>query len=386
MPLSVSLSNIAKFNNFISIINSNKDLKNTSIENYFKNIPSELLKKIIYRQKLILLLNDDKYLSFFNDDLRDFIVKKAKEENYFIKSIYNLLQYIHNELSISGIRYINLKGITLSLELYKKINKRCVRDLDIFIDVSDLDRTLKLLDRIGFKKINGFFPNNINGKIGKYCLWIGDQLPLVSKYNKNYIIIDLHWSLSSISNKLPPFDECYSKIKYVNYEGYDFPILDNYHNFLYFCFNAAKDGWSTYSHFLDIDKLSYKLSNSEIEDLLKNNIVNSTSYLTYFLTKNKFLNPISLEVNRKRKLEKLLINNTLHAINNKFNNKKDLLFYKLLLLNSSRLINNPMDLIKLIFRFALPPSSFSNLNLNNDNNFLQALKVQIFRLFSLFRK
>ena len=385
--ISICTSQITRFNNFISLIYENNDFeKNEIAKTYLNNIPSELIIKIIFRQKLVLFLNDEKYMSLFDKDVRNFIIKKSKEENYYIKSIYNLLQYIHKEFYKSGIRYINLKGVTLSLELYKKINKRCVRDLDIFVDVFDLERTLQLLDRIGFKKINGRFPAKINGKIGKYCLWIGDQLPLVSKFNKNYIIIDLHWSLSSISNSLPSFDECYSKIKYVNYEGNSFPTLGTYHNFLFFCFNTASEGWNSYKNFFDIDKLSYKLSEVEIKDLLKNNIVKQTSYLTHLLTNNTILNTDGIEVNRKNKLEILLINNSLIVINSKFQNKKNLLYYKNLLFNNYRIINNYKDLIKFILRFALPPSSFSKLNSDKDNNLLQAFKMQFLRLFSLFRK
>ncbi len=139
---------------------------------------------------------------------------------------------INKILSENGVDFLNLKGLALSQELYGNITDRLSLDIDLLIRAADIERSLELLQGLGYSLIRSE----------------RDVDPgLFRKVKKNYtlihpqkrVICELHWELFSNPYLVNGPELGHEDPSSVVIEGQSLPVMNRTNQILYLCLHGT---------------------------------------------------------------------------------------------------------------------------------------------------
>jgi len=140
-----------------------------------------------------------------------------------------------------NIRFISLKGLTLSQLLYSDITMREAHDIDIIIDFNDIGRAEKILTgALGFTRT---IPEiKVTDRQIQYLdVRFKDR---VYQHVENNVHLEVHYRFNSIEQCLPvPFSSLYGNILTVQINQQRIPVLSNVHLWLYQSVHGSMSGW-----------------------------------------------------------------------------------------------------------------------------------------------
>lgn len=151
-----------------------------------------------------------------------------------------------------NIRALPLKGSLLGLQIYNNLTLRTPGDIDLLIEASQLDRTLNILEPLGFRwlQAEGWTPTQKR-------LFIAQQGEISCISKDQSVRVDLHirWSGTAQLFTLP-FEQAWkSAIPLPLSSAYSPLTLCLEHQMLYLCIHGAKHTWERLSWLLDIGML-----------------------------------------------------------------------------------------------------------------------------------
>lgn len=100
---------------------------------------------------------------------------------------------IAKELNKQDIEFINLKGPLLSERIYGDPTYRTFRDFDILVQPKEVNRTLYILKKLGYKFGNFEWPQSKRKQ--KIALHFLNQLEMI--HEKSGTMLEIHWKLFS---------------------------------------------------------------------------------------------------------------------------------------------------------------------------------------------
>ena len=116
-------------------------------------------------------------------------------------NLLNQLNEMLAKLQGEGIAAIVLKGGYLSEAVYEEIGLRVMADLDLLIPLDELERSIEVLEALGYKPIRPYF-HEVDGTLHFHAP------PL----EKDGCVVELHWKLALDRNPAPVnIDEVWSR-------------------------------------------------------------------------------------------------------------------------------------------------------------------------------
>ena len=152
-------------------------------------------------------------------------------------------------LNEQEIPVLTLKGPLLSLALYGDMNIRVSNDLDLMINLSDLQRTDRLLIEAGYRRVR---PSEI---------LTGKQRDIFLKNNHHYaysndlnVHIELHWKFDFIGFNTA-FSKTWEDRRTLLVNRTQFNLMSAEEEFLYYVFHGAKHGWNRLRWLSDVAEM-----------------------------------------------------------------------------------------------------------------------------------
>ena len=329
-------------------------------------------------------------LFFYKNKLVDIIMPSLNEKLYkiAIKSTIDALNLKKQTIEITqilneqNIKYLVLKGISLSYKTLKNKSSRGGGDLDIFVDKSSLYKCIQILESHSFQIYNPSLPKFSNSLLAGYCMWANYEILLFKKSTNGYQWIDLHWELSYVKDSLPNFIDCWREKEEIKIDNYYISTLSTRHDFFHACAHSAKDKWMLIRNILDIDRLARIIDRDNLILETKSRQISMSTLVTFYFSNGKYLLPY----HQKNYFYKYYVGKTY--------------FYfmriepKLLSANGwtpiSRLMNvfhrsiltrNFLDIIKIVVVNFINPESIIDAKTRKMNPILKIVKNRIYSLF-----
>lgn len=126
-------------------------------------------------------------------------------------------------LNDQGIRSIVLKGPVLALHLYGELSHRTSKDLDILIDTNDVERTKKVLEKLGY------CPDNTDA----HLFWKKKSHHISFLHSLHSTQIEIHWRLNPDIISSPSFEELWQNKKIMVIYNQEFNHLGDEDLFAY---------------------------------------------------------------------------------------------------------------------------------------------------------
>ena len=214
----------------------------------------------IRRQRLECPLHADPYVAELLPALWPSLQHLARRETMAALALASLTREISSLLEHAQIPLLVIKGVPLALQTTSSIASRGRGDLDLFVDPSDVPRTVAVLQAAGFHVFAasdlGFIDASL---LGRYCRWLYYELPLFRQKGEKLQTIDLHWRLDLGYKALPIFRRCYAQSSHVLIGDTSICTLDLPYAFQHACAHAAKDNWMCLRNLVDIHRLARRL-------------------------------------------------------------------------------------------------------------------------------
>jgi len=140
-----------------------------------------------------------------------------------------------------NIRFISLKGLTLSQLLYSDITMRESHDIDIIIDFNDIERAEKILtDTLGFVRT---IPEAEATK--KQIQFLNKRYKdRTYQHSADKVLLEVHWRFNNIEHCLAiPFSDQYSDKFIAQIGSQKVPLLSQTHLWLYQSVHGSMSGW-----------------------------------------------------------------------------------------------------------------------------------------------
>ena len=183
------------------------------------------------------------------------------EQSAFALKVAGFQEIVGSVLSSHGIRFLGLKGLSLSQLLYGDICRREFGDLDLLVAPADALRAMRLLEDEGFVRTypNGFSPSQ-NLALVRY----GKAQNLYRKASS--LSLDLHWKLVSswIGDDLYPFEDLWIRSQELTRQGMTpWRTLGAEDTLVFLALHGFQDGFPRLKQLLDLsqalDRLDYDL-------------------------------------------------------------------------------------------------------------------------------
>ena len=157
--------------------------------------------------------------------------------------------FVNTLTETKSLRVLQLKGPALSLEIYKDIDSRISKDLDLLVDRTDLDRADRFLLESGYKRL---IPS-IEMTPKQEAVW------LQSNHHYSYIgaknvSIELHFRFDSLLDQTP-FDQFWEHRRIESFGGANYSLLPAEEAILYYVYHGAKHGWNRLRWLVDVFEL-----------------------------------------------------------------------------------------------------------------------------------
>jgi putative nucleotidyltransferase-like protein len=175
----------------------------------------------------------------------DFELRKAA----FALSIAGFQERLGKELNSRGIRFLSLKGLSLSKLLHGNITSRAFGDLDLLIHPSDAVATLCLLEDLGLVRT---YPRALTPGQDLALVRFGKAQNLAQPNTS--LSLDLHWRLLSswIGSDLLPFAQVWERSQELERQGLSpWRTLGNADTIVFVALHGFQDGWFRLKQLLD---------------------------------------------------------------------------------------------------------------------------------------
>ena len=247
-------------------------------------LPAVDLLATIRRQRLECLLHGDPYVAELLPAHWLSLQHLARRETMSALALASLTCEISSLMQQAQIPLLVIKGVPLALQTTSSLASRGRGDLDLFVDPSDVVRTVAVLQANGFQT-GGFCLHFIDTSLlGCYCRRWYNEIPLTRKKREAEQIIDLHWSLHSVYKALPSFRQSHAKRSSVLISETSICTLDLPYAFQHACAHAAKDNWMCLRNLVDVHRLARTLNQELLVALQRYSYVRSTCLVTSELT------------------------------------------------------------------------------------------------------
>jgi hypothetical protein len=137
----------------------------------------------------------------------------------------------------------------------------------VLVNPSQLVAAVELLEKAGFMRAPGRFPQGLTSKSGRYNRWVYNELLMIRNGPSGIEQLDLHWALSKMRSPLPRFETAWEHREKLHSNGFRIATLCRRHAFEHACIHAAQDQWKNLRHLIDIDRLASDLPDSDLADL-----------------------------------------------------------------------------------------------------------------------
>tara|TARA_B100002019_G_scaffold293393_1_gene320707 strand:- start:1324 stop:2526 length:1203 start_codon:yes stop_codon:yes gene_type:complete len=172
------------------------------------------------------LENNDTFFRF-----SDLVKKKKIQTLMNIRSGLKLCE----EFGKNKVNYVTLKGLSY-IDIID-VDSRLFRDLDILVDIEDIQKSVEIAQKNGFKfKNNKIFTKELITKnLDKYCL--------PQMYNKDNVVLEIHYRI--ISNE---YTQCklssdiLTKKKLISAYGHQFFVPPNEYKFIHLAYHSISKG------------------------------------------------------------------------------------------------------------------------------------------------
>ncbi|PLX16135.1 MAG: hypothetical protein C0601_10955 [Candidatus Muiribacterium halophilum] len=157
---------------------------------------------------------------------------------------------INHILKKNKIRFFFVKGIFLSQILYKNINKRPGKDIDIYIHPSDRYKALRVIKRIGYDVPLGY--KTVKSFYMPFCM----DFTITDRS----INIDLHFYLIDVGER--SLNDYFESLEILDIKGIKFPVTKKEFHLYYVIHHALKHRFEYTGMMIDIIELYMELDKS----------------------------------------------------------------------------------------------------------------------------
>lgn len=157
---------------------------------------------------------------------------------------------LQQEMAACGVRFLGIKGLSLSKVLSGELNGREFGDVDLLVHPKDAPRVLNHLDRAGYLRT---YPAGLSSSQQKAHFRYG-KAQVYSSPNSG-VSLDLHWRLVSawIGNDLLPFDDLWQRRQPLSSPGLaDWDTLGPSDTLVFLALHGFQDGWPKLKQLLDL--------------------------------------------------------------------------------------------------------------------------------------
>ena len=323
-------------------------------------LPAVDLLATIRRQRLECLLHGDTYVAELLPALWPSLQHLARREAMAALALASLTREISRLLQQAEIPLLVIKGVPLALQTTSSIAARGRGDLDLFVNPSDVVRTIAVLQAAGFQVFNASYLGLIDASLlGRYCRWLDYELPLYRQKGEALQVIDLHWRLDLGYKVLPAFGICHSQQSSVLIGDTSIGTLNLPYAFQHACAHAAKDNWMCLRNLVDIHRLARMIEHDLLVALQSYSYVRSS-----FLVAQEVSGlPLQAPPSRKQSAPaaSIIQRASLHQMLGWRKNPPYRSFRSLINVEDSNWSwAGMMGLLKALVRIVLPPYSFVN--------------------------
>ncbi len=174
------------------------------------------------------------------------------EQSAFALKVAGFQEIVGGVLSSNGIRFLGLKGLSLSQILYGDICRREFGDLDLLVAPEDALRAIELLEDEGFVRT---YPNKFSKSQDLALVRYGKAQNLYRKASS--LSLDLHWKLVSswIGDDLYPFEALWERSRVLNRQGMrPWRTLGSEDTLLFLALHGFQDGFPRLKQILDLSQ------------------------------------------------------------------------------------------------------------------------------------
>lgn len=174
-----------------------------------------------------------------------------KLQQLYTKNAYKML-HLTREMGVicekfneNDLPLIVLKGPVLAISLYGDISRRTSKDLDVFVDVYDINKSMDILMELGYEMKDEQLLNN----------WLSKTHHLSFFHPGHHVQIELHWRLNPNLGGTPTFKEFWNRKNEISISNQTCYYLGNEDLLLYLSEHGSRHGWSRLRWLMDIDRL-----------------------------------------------------------------------------------------------------------------------------------
>lgn len=141
------------------------------------------------------------------------------------------LLLINQNFQKKGIKFLNLKGLALSQELYGNISSRLTQDIDLLIHPENTEPSLQILQDLGYSPISSekqVDPGRFRQVKKNYTLI----------HPQKRVVCELHWDLFSNPRLVPDSGIWWEDPSEVVIEGQCLPVMNRENQILYLCLHG----------------------------------------------------------------------------------------------------------------------------------------------------
>lgn len=174
------------------------------------------------------------------------------EQSAFALKVAGFQELVSEVLTSNGIRFLGLKGLSLSQLLYGDICRREFGDLDILVAPPDALRAIRMLEQNGFVRT---YPNDFSPSQDLALVRYGKAQNLYRRASS--LSLDLHWKLLSawIGDELFGFEELWERSQELERQGMtNWRTLGAEDTLVFLALHGYQDGFPRLKQLLDLSQ------------------------------------------------------------------------------------------------------------------------------------
>ncbi|WP_422659335.1 nucleotidyltransferase family protein [Paenibacillus sp. EC2-1] len=258
-----------------------------------------------YSIVFLKLKNISSYSTIIPQEIMD------KLQQLYTKNAFKMLQ-LTREMGVlcrkfteNEVPLIILKGPVLALSLYGDVSRRTSKDLDVFVDVDDINKSIEILTDSGYEMKGEQLLDN----------WLIRTHHLSFIHPEHQSEIELHWRLNPNLGGTPAFKDFWERKNEISISNQTYYYLGNEDLLLYLSEHGSRHGWSRLRWLMDIDRLlkNHTINFERLQQILKYYKVKHYVQQAILLSNYLLLSEISVGISTiipmgksKKQLEKVI--------------------------------------------------------------------------------